>query len=71
MLVKQKLVFSKKCKNMSTKEKIVSHATFKAWPFPPDFNFACKKSQVTIATCKCYCPLVVNHTITKLQKALS
>ena len=32
--------------------------------FHPYFNFACENSQVTAATCKCYCPLVVNLTIT-------
>ena len=71
MLVKQELAFSKKCKNTSAKQKIIFHATFKAWPFPPDFNFACKKGQVTIATYKYYCPSVVNLTITKLQKIFS
>ena len=60
-----------KCKNMSTKQEIVSDAAFKAWPFSSDFNFACKNSQVTAATCKYYCPLVVNLTITKLQRAPS
>ena len=37
--------------------------------FSSDFNFSCKNSQVTTATCKYYCPLVVNLTITKLQRA--
>ena len=59
----------KKYKNMSTKQEIVSDAAFKAWPFSSDFNFACNNSQVTAATCKYYCPLVVNLTITKLQRA--
>ena len=31
-------------------------ATFKAWLFSSDFNFACKDSQVTAATCKNYFP---------------
>ena len=65
------LAFSKKCKNMSKKQEIISDAAFKAWPFSFDFNFACKNSQVTAATCKYYCPLVVNLTITKLQRAPS
>ena len=56
---------------MSTKQEIVSDAAFKAWPFSSDFNFACKNSQVTAATYKYYCPLVVNLTITKLQRAPS
>ena len=56
---------------MSTKQEIVSDTAFKAWPFSSDFNFACKNSQVTTATCKYYCPLVVNLTITKLQRAPS
>ena len=38
MLVKQKLAFSKKCKNMSTKQ-IISDATFKAWQFSSNINF--------------------------------
>ena len=44
MSVKQKVigVFKKKCKNMSTKHEIISDATFKAWPFSSNFNFACK-----------------------------
>ena len=70
MLVKQKLVFSKKCKNMSTNQEIISDATFKAWPFSSDFNFACKDGRVTTATCKYYCPLVVNPTITHCCKEL-
>ena len=45
---------------MSTKQEIVSDAAFKSLPFSSDFNFACKNSQVTAATCKYYCPLVVN-----------
>ena len=51
------LAFSKKCKNMSKKQEIISDAAFKAWPFSFDFNFACKNSQVTAATCKYYCPI--------------
>ena len=44
MLVKQKAtaIFQKKSKNLSTKQKTVSDATFKACPFSSDFNFACK-----------------------------
>ena len=63
--------FQKKYKNISTKQEIVSDATFKAWLFHLYFNFACKTSYVTAATCKYYCPLVLNLTITKLQRALS
>ena len=63
--------FQKKCKNMSTKQVIVSNAAFKACSCSSDFNFACKNSEVTAPTCKYYCPLVVNLTITKLQRALS
>ena len=70
MLVKQKLAFSKKCKNMSTKQVIVSDAAFKAWPFSSDFNFGCKDGRVTAATCKCYCPLTVNPTISNCCKEL-
>ena len=66
-LVKQELAFSKKCKNKPTKQEIVYDAAFKVWPFSSDFNFACKNSQVTVATCKYYCPSVVNLTIIKLQ----
>ena len=43
---------------------------FKAGSFSFDFNFACKDSQVTAATCKYYCPLVVNLTITNCFKEL-
>ena len=53
----------------STKQEIVSDAAFKAWPFSSNFNFACKNSQVTAPTCNYYCPLVVNLTIAKLQRA--
>ena len=56
---------------MPTKQEIASDATFKAWPFLSDFNFACKNSEITTATCKYYCLLVVNLTITKLQGAPS
>ena len=63
--------FWQNVKNMSTKQEIVSDATFKAWPFSSDFNFACQNSQVTAATCKYYCPFVVNLTIAKLQRAPS
>ena len=31
--MKKKLAFTKKCKNMSTKQRIISDAAFKAWPF--------------------------------------
>ena len=65
------MAFSKRCKNMSTKQEIVFDATFKAWLFHPYFNFACKNCQVTAVTCKYHCPLVLNLTITKLQGALS
>ena len=68
MLVGQKLAFSKKCKNMSTKPEIVSDVTFKAWPFSSDFNFACKDCRVTAARCKHYYPLVVKLTITNCCK---
>ena len=64
-------MFLRKCKNMSTKQEIASDATFKAWPFSSNFNFACKNSEITTATCKYYCLLVVNLTITKLQGAPS
>ena len=64
------MAFSKKCKNMSTKQEIVSDAAFKAWPFSSDFNFACKDGRVTTATCKYYCPLVVSPTITNCCKEL-
>ena len=37
------MAFSKKCKNMFTKQEIVSDAAFKAWLFSSDFSFACKK----------------------------
>ena len=57
MLVKQKVTgFFGKCKNMPAKHKIISDATFKAWTFSSDFNFACEDGQVTAATCKDYCP---------------
>ena len=68
MLVKQKLAFSKKCKNMNTKQEIVSDADFKAWSFSSDFNFACKDGRITKATCKYYCLLVVNPAITNCCK---
>ena len=70
MLVKQKLVFLKKCKNMSTKQEVVSDAAFKTWPFSSSFNFACKYGWVTIATCKYYCLLVVDPAITNCCKEL-
>ena len=55
---------------MSTKREIVSDDAFKAWQFSSDFNFACKDGQFTAATCKCYCSLVVNPTITNCYKEL-
>ena len=55
-LVKQKLAFSEKCKNMSTKQEIVSDATFKAWPFSSDIDFACKDGRVSTATSICFKP---------------
>ena len=70
MLVKQKLAFSQKCKNIFTNQEIISDTTFKAWPFSSDFNFACKDGWVTAATCKYYCLLVVNPTITNCCKEL-
>ena len=69
MLVKQKLIlFSRKCKNMSIKQEIVSDATFKAWPFSSDFSFVYKDGWVSAATCKYYCPMVVKRTITSCCK---
>ena len=53
---------------MFTKQKFLSDAAFKTWPFSFDFNFACKDGRVTTATSKCYCPLVVNPTITNCCK---
>ena len=53
---------------MSTKQEVVSDATFKAWPFSSDFNFACKVGRLTAATCKYYCLLVVNPTATNCCK---
>ena len=70
MLVKQKLAFSKKCKNMNTKQEIVSDADFKAWSFSSDFNFACKDGRITKATWKYYCLLLVNPAITNCCKEL-
>ena len=55
---------------MSTKQEIISDAAFKAWPFSFDFNFACKDGSITAATCKYYCPLAVNPTITNCCKEL-
>ena len=63
-------MFSKICKNMSTKQEILSDATFKAWLFSSDFDFSCKDGQVTAATWKYYCPLVANPTITNCCKEL-
>ena len=64
------MAFLKKCENMSTKQEIVSNVAFKAWSFSSDFNFACKDGRVTAETCKHYCPLVVNPTITNCCKEL-
>ena len=55
---------------MSTKQEIVTDAAFKAWPFSSDFNSICKDGRVTAATCKHYCPLVVNPTFTNCYKDL-
>ena len=55
---------------MSTKQEIVSDAAFKAWPFSSGFNFIRKDGRVTAATCKHYCPLVVNSTFTNCCKEL-
>ena len=55
---------------MSTKQEIMSDATFKAWPFSSNFNFTCKNDQVTAATCKYYCVLVVNPAIINCCKKL-
>ena len=53
---------------MSIKQEIVPDATFKAWPFSSDFSFVYKDGWVSAATCKYYCPLVVNRTITSCCK---
>ena len=37
---------------MSSKEERVSEATFKAWSFSFDFDFALNDGRVTAATCK-------------------
>ena len=55
---------------MSTKQEIVSDASFKSWPFSSDLNFAFEYGLVTAKTCKYYCPLVVNPTITNCSKEL-
>ena len=54
---------------MSTKQEIVSGAAFKVWPFSFDFNFACKNSQVTAATCKFYCPFFFFSVIYQFAKS--
>ena len=64
------MTFSKKCKNMSTKQERASDAAFKARPFSSNFNFVFKDGQVAATTCKCYCPLVVSPTITNWCKEL-
>ena len=55
---------------MSTKQEILSDATFKAWLFSSDFDFSCKDGQVTAATWKYYCPLAANPTITNCCKEI-
>ena len=45
-------------------------ATFKAWLFSSDFNFASKDGQVTIETRKYYCPLDVSPTTTNSCKEI-
>ena len=55
---------------MSTKQEIVSNAAFKTLSFSFDFNFTCEGKQVTAATCKYYCSLVVNPAITNCCKGL-
>ena len=54
----------------STKQEIMSDAAFRACPFSSNFNFVYKDGQVTTVTCKYYCPLVVNPTITNCCKEL-
>ena len=66
--MKQKLAFLKRCKNLSTKQVVISDVTFKAWPFSSNFNFATKDGRVTTATCKYYCLLAVNPAITNCCK---
>ena len=51
-------------------KRVLSDAAFKAWPFLSDFDFACKDDQVTAATYKYYCPLVVNPIMTNSCKKL-
>ena len=63
-------MFSKKSKNMSTKQEIVSDASIKTCPFSYDFTFACKDGLVIAATCKYYCPLFVNPVITNCCKEI-
>ena len=65
MLLKQKLAFSKKCKNV-----FYLMPPFKVWPISSDFNFSCKDGRVTAATYNYYCPLVVNPIITNACKKL-
>ena len=45
-------------------------AAFKARLFSSDFSLACKDGRATAATCKYYCPLVVNPTFTNSCKQL-
>ena len=54
---------------MSTIQESVSDATFKAWQFSFDFNFASKDDQDTAVTYK-YCPLVVSPIVTNCCKEL-
>ena len=48
---------------------IKQETPFKAWRFSSNFNFACKDGRVTAATCKQYCPLVVNPTLPIVAKS--
>ena len=54
---------------MSTKQEIVSCATFKAWLFSSDFKLASKGGKVTAATCKYYGCKPCHYPL--LQRALS
>ena len=55
---------------MSTKQEIVSDATFTEWLFSSDFSFTCKDGRVAAATCKYYCLLIVNPGIANCYKEL-
>ena len=63
------MAFSKKCKNMSTKQENLSDGAFKG-SFSSDFNLACKDGRVTPAKCQYHCPLVVSPTVTNCCKEL-